>query len=319
MSNTPKPGKISASFLDFSERTNFHDHMINRGAGFWKTEMKDMAAAGITDVVVARAVLAGRAHYHSAMLEEWVEEDQLAAVMQGAEEQGIGMYLGLDLNLFFWDADRDFSRMMKRDLELNRYILAELLAAHGRSPALKGIYVTHEPDRDNVATPERAGALQDFLGAMYTLVKETCGLPVFCSPFFSKSMPPAELAAWWDRFVDRPMFDIIAMQDGIGCAAQRFISPDDIPPLYRELAPVFHSKKIEFWNNVETFILAVRGEPLTPAPLDRIDSQYEAGRPLVARSITWEYTHFLGRQLVGEERYRAFRTWNRLPTVSGQV
>ncbi len=63
-------------------------------------------------------------------------------------------------------------------------------------------------------------------------------------------------------------------------------------------------------DNVETFHFPQRGEPLTPAPLERIDRQYEAGKPFVERTITWEYGHFLGRQLVGEERYRAFREWN---------
>jgi hypothetical protein len=306
----PNPGKVSATFVDFSERTNFLDKVLDRDPAFWRAELRDMREAGIRDVVIARAVVLGRAHYHSAFFEEWLEQDTVAAVMQAAGEEGLGVYLGFDLNLCLWDQRRDFARMMRRDLRRNRMVMDELLPAYRDHPALRGVYISNEPDRDNVATAERADALRGFLGEMYAMVKTACGLPVFCSPFFSMSLDPAELAAWWDGFVDRPLFDIIAMQDGVGCR-YREIDPEDIPPRYERLAPVLAGKGIRFWNNVETFVLHQLGEPLGPAPLERIDRQYEAGRPFVERSITWEYGHFLGRQQVGEERYSEFCTWNR--------
>lgn len=306
-------GKIRATFVDFSETTNVFDRPLERDFDFWRNEMRDIRAAGIADIILARTVVKGRAHYHSELFEEWLEQDVLARVMQAAAENGLGVYLGLDLNLCFWDRQRDFVRMMTRDLKRNRLVLDELLGHYREHPALCGIYVSNEPDRDNVDTPERAEALRGFLGDMYQLIKESCGLPVLCSPFFSKSLPPAELADWWDAFVDRPMFDHVAMQDGVGCR-YRHIDPEDIPPLYERLAPVLAGKGICFWNNVETFHFPNWGEPLTPAPLARIDRQYEAGRPFVERTITWEYGHFLGRQQVGEERYREFCQWNRQAT-----
>ena len=302
--------KISATFIDFSERTNAYDKPLHRDLSFWQAELRDMREAGIEDVVIARSVVLGRAHYHSEIFEEWLEEDAVSMVMQAATgEQGLGVYLGLDLNMCFWDKSRGFKRMMRRDLRRNQFVLEELLSRHRDHPMLRGIYISNEPDRDNVSTTERADALRSFLGEMYQLVKSSCGLPVFCSPFFSKSLPPAELAKWWDSFVDRPMFDIIAMQDGVGCR-KREINPEDIPPLYERLAPVLADKGIRFWNNAETFVFERFGEPLTPAPLERISNQYEAGRPFVERTITWEYGHFLGRQQVGEERYCEFRKWN---------
>jgi hypothetical protein len=301
--------KINASFVDFSERTNVYDKPLQRDLSFWQSEMRDMREAGIEDLVVARSVVLGRAHYHSEIFDEWLEDDVLSMVMRAAKDQGLGVYLGLDLNMYFWDKSRDFNRMMRRDLQRSQIVLEELLSQYRNHPMLRGIYISNEPDRDNVATPERADALRKFLADMYQLVKSSCGLPVFCSPFFSKSLPPSELAAWWNNFVDRPMFDIIAMQDGVGCR-QREINPEDIPPLYEQLARVLADKGIRFWNNVETFNFEHYGEPLTSASLERISRQYEAGCPFVERTITWEYGHFLGRQQVGEERYREFRQWN---------
>lgn len=309
MGTERRQGKISATFIDFSERTNVFDKPLNRDQAFWQAEMSDIHAAGMDDVVITRSVVLGRAHYHSALFEEWHEADHVALAMQAAGGAGLGVYLGLDLNMSFWDQSRDFSRMMRQNLRRNRQILEELLSVYRGHPALRGIYISNEPDRDNVATPERAQALRGFLGDMYQLVKTSCGLPVFCSPFFSKSLPLAELAAWWAEFVDRPMFDVIAMQDGIGCR-YRNIELDDIPPLYSELKAVFAAKGIQFWNNVESFILVNHADPLSVAPMERIDRQYELGRPFVDRTITFEYGHFLGRQLVGEDRYREFRSWN---------
>ncbi|OPZ31281.1 MAG: hypothetical protein BWZ02_00305 [Lentisphaerae bacterium ADurb.BinA184] len=302
-------GKISATFLDFSERTNHLDKPLDRDLAFWQAELRDMREAGIADVVIARAVVLGRAHYHSALFEEWAETDAVAMVMQAAADQGLGVYLGLDLNMNLWDQSRDFPRMMRRDLRRNQVILDELLPVYRAHPALRGLYLSNEPDRDNVATPERADALRGFLGEMYARIKGVCNLPVFCSPFFSKSLPAPDLAAWWKSFLDRPLFDILAMQDGVGCR-YRHIDPEDIPPLYGRLAPIFAERGVRFWNNAETFVFEQFGQPLTPAPLERIGRQYEAGRPFVERTITWEYGHFLGRQQVGEARHCEFRKWN---------
>jgi hypothetical protein len=303
------PGKISVTALDFSERTNRYEQPLDRDLAFWQAELRDMRAAGIEDVLIARSMVLGRAHYHSALFEEWTERDAVAMVMQAAADAGVGVYLGLDLNLYFWDRNRDFARMMARDLRRNTMILEELLPVYRDHPALRGFYLSNEPDYDNLNTPERVEALREFLHAMYAQIKAAGDWPVFSSPFFSKSLSPDALAAWWDAFLDRPMFDVIVMQDGVGCRYRK-IDPADIPPRYALLAPVFARKGLRFWNNIETFILKQFSDPLTPAPFTRIDRQYEAGKPYVERSLTFEYGHFLGRQQVSDKRYQDFRAWN---------
>lgn len=303
------PAKITISAVDFSERTNQYATPLVRDDAFWQAELADMRAAGITDVLIARSMVLGRAHYHSAIFEEWSETDVVAQVMAAADAAGMGVYLGLDLNLYFWDRDRDFDRMMARDLRRNQMMLGELLTAYRGHPALRGIYLSNEPDEDNLNTPARVEALRGFLHAMYTEIKAACDLPVLTSPFFSMTLSAEELAAWWDRFLDRPLFDILVMQDGVGCR-YRAINPEDIPPRYALLAPVLARKGIRFWNNIETFILEQFGEPLTPAPFTRIERQYQAGKPFVERTLTWEYGHFLGRQQVNDARYQEFAGWN---------
>lgn len=303
------PAKITVTAVDFSERTNQYETPLVRDDAFWRAELADMRAAGIADVLIARSMVLGRAHYHSALFEEWSETDVVAQVMAAAEAAGVGVYLGLDLNLYFWDRDRDFARMMARDLRRNRMILGEMLTAYRGHPALRGIYLSNEPDEENLNTPERVEALRAFLHAMYTEIKAACNLPVLSSPFYSMSLSPEALAAWWEMLLDRPLFDILVVQDGVGCR-YRHINPEDVAARYALLAPVLVRKGIRFWNNIETFILEEFGEPLTPAPFERIEAQYQAGKPFVERTLTFEYGHFLGRQQVSAERYAAFCAWN---------
>jgi hypothetical protein len=303
--------KITGTFIDFavgmeySSQCMYYPELLTQ-PGFWARELADMREAGITDVIIARIMELGRTHYHSPLFQEWGREDYTAQIMEAAGEQGLRVWLGGHLNPAFWDRTWDFTRMMHRDLNVNVEIFEELLGMYEGHPALAGFYVSNEPDYDNLDTPERAEALRRCLHGIYEVVKREAGLPVLVSPFFSKSLPPAELAAWWDAFLDRPMFDILAMQDGVGCFPRRDLHAEEIPPYYAALAPVYARHGITFWNNVETF-----ASPWpTPGPLERINRQYEAGAPYVARSITWEYGHFLGRQQVSEERYAAFKAWN---------
>ena len=301
--------RITGTFIDFGVEfgvpfPRYPDAMLE--PGFWRQELADMQAAGITDVIVARIMELGRTHYHSELFQEWESADHVDRIMTAAGELGMQVWLGGHLNLAFWDRAWDFARLMRRDLVLNQAIYRELGARYRGHSALAGWYVSNEPDRDNVDTPDRCEALQVCLNGIYETLRAESGLPMLVSPFFSKSLPPHELAAWWDAFLDRPMFDILAMQDGVGCFPRRDLHVEDIPPCYEALAPVFRTHGIRFWNNVETF-----ASPFpSPGDLGRIARQYDAGSLYVERTITWEYGRYLGRQQAGAERYEAFRTWN---------
>jgi hypothetical protein len=302
--------RITATFVDFGVEfgvpfPRYPDLMLE--PDFWNRELADMNAAGITDVIIARIMELGRTHYHSDLFQEWEAADHVDRIMTAAAGLGMKVWLGGHLNLAFWDRNWDFTRMMRRDLRLNREIYRELRLRYQGHPALAGWYVSNEPDRDNVDVPARRDALQVCLSGLYDALHAESILPVLVSPFFSKSLPPAELAEWWDGFLVRPMFDILAMQDGVGCFPRRDLHAEEIPPYYAALAPVYKKHGIRFWNNVETFAMPWP----SPGPLERITRQYEAGRPFVERTITWEYGHFLGRQQVSAERYQAFKKWNK--------
>ncbi len=302
--------KISGTFIDFSLKTNRFEP-LGADESYWHRELKDMKDCGMDCIVIARIMDSGKTHYPSKHYEDYDGRDTPKMIIDAALENGLDLSVGLYLNLQFWDRKRSFSAMMRRDQEIYTRLFDELMELHGDSKAISSIYLTNEPDRDNIETPERASALKDFLAGIYAHVKSSCSLKVMTAPFFSKSLPPQDLAQWWDDFMDCPMFDILAMQDGVGCI--REIVPDDVAAYYCELSPLFSKRNIEFWNDLETFVhTPIEGafQTFAPAQFSRIDRQYEAAKPYVSKTLTWEFGHFLGRQQCGEARYNEFKKWN---------
>ncbi len=308
--------RIQGTFIGLSEHTSFHEKPLIKDGDFWRQEMADIRETGMDLVIVGRTMSLGRTHYASALFEEWDESDQVALIMDGAHAASLRVFMGLYLNNRFWSRTGDYPRMMKRDLHFCKTVFGELFERYADHPSLGGIYVVHEPDRNNLDTPERADAVHDFLVSLYETVKSSCALPVLTSPFFAKNLPPDALAEWWDGFLDRPMFDIVAMQDGVGCA--RGITPEDVPGYYQEFAKVFREKNITFWNNAESFEMCAQfkrtpergGRRFVPAPIERLECQVSAAEPYVEKTITWEYGHFLSRQQVSPDWYDAFKRWN---------
>jgi len=311
-------GKISGTFVDFSEQTHKDLYLLPWSAEDWKTEMQDMLKAGIDTVILARTMRFGAVYYHSSFYETHLERDYIRPFMEAAGETGMNVYIsGMISDHFFNSDDSDFVRMMKRDVFIYEKVITELLDIYWEHTSVKGIYISHEADNENMASPVRFAAAQDFFGNLYSSLKGKTSLPILSSPFFTKSVKPGELADFWDRFLDRPMFDILAMQDGVGC--NRDINPSDIPGYYALLAPLFRERGIEFWNNVETFSFnpGFRDSGfdrskiwLKSAPIDRVDQQYEAGKDFVSRTITWEFGHFISRRQAGPDFYETFRQWN---------
>jgi hypothetical protein len=313
-----KKGKITGTFVDFSERTHRDLELLPWNKEDWKAELTDMAEAGIDTVILARTMRFGSVYYYSNYFETHREQDYLKCFMEAAAETEVKVFLsGMISDHFFTSSDQDFQRLMKRDVYIYRTIITELLNLYRDHPGIAGVYLSHEADNENLLSPKRFTAAQEFFGNIYQDLKRETDLPILSSPFFTKHTKPRDIADFWRRFLDRPMFDIIAMQDGVGC--NREITPEDIRIYYQQITPVFAEKGIEFWNNVETFSFNPGYKEsgfdrnkiwLQPAPIERIANQYAVGQTFASKSITWEYGHFLGRKQAGNDYYEIFKKWN---------
>ncbi len=311
-------GKISGSFIDFSERTHRDELLLDWSEKEWEQELSDMRNAGITLAIPARTMRLGRTYYFSNVFETFDEHDYLSPFMRAAASVGMEVYLsGMISDYFFTAADDDFQRMMKRDVSIYETVFGELLELYGNQCRISGLYISHEADYSNLGNRVRQDAAREFFGLLYGKLKETTGLPIMSSPFFTKSASPEELGRFWDQFLDRPMFDVLALQDGVGC--DRDILPEDLPDYFEQFARALSRHEIELWHDCETFSFnpGYRRSNfdrtkiwLHPAPIGRIARQYEAARPFVQRTIAWEFGHFQSRLQVGADWYDTFSRWN---------
>jgi hypothetical protein len=310
--------KITGTFVDFSELTHQDTRLLNWSVKDWVEELSDMKNAGISTAILARTMRYGAVYYFSNFFETHLERDYMTPFMEAAKETGTQVFIsGMISDHFFTANDANFQRMMKRDVYIYDTVISELLDIYSSYGIISGIYVSHEADNENLGNATRLESAKEFFGNLYTQLHKKTELPILSSPFFTKRHSPQELAEFWHGFLDRPMFDILAMQDGVGC--NRDITPEDIPGYYAALQPVLLQNKIEFWNNVETFSFhpgyRASGNDrskiwLKTAPIDRVSHQYEAGKAFASRSIMWEYGHFFSRKQAGSDHYDCFRNWN---------
>jgi hypothetical protein len=311
--------KITGTFVDFSIRTHQDEHLLNWDENQWATEFAEMKAAGIDTVIPARAMRWGQTYYHSKVFATFDERDTLTPFMRAAGKTGMKVYLTGFLNMHFFSGDvENFQRMMIRDQSIYRTLYTEQFEQFADVAEIAGFYVAHEPDYDNCSLPGKQEALLGFMRQVYQDAKEIADLPVMTSPFFSHSQPPDVIAAWWDSLLGERICDIVAMQDGVGCV--RNITPASSLPVFEALAPVFARRGVEFWHNLECFVIDPRfsiGEYdrqfliLMPAPTERLDEQYRTHHHLVSKTITWEYGHSYSRTQTGPDWHNAFSNWNR--------
>lgn len=309
---------ITGTFLDFSQRTHRDSELLDWGFDDWHTELNDMKTAGIDTVILHRTMRYGTVYYYSDYFETHLERDWIRPFMDAAENTGMKVFIsGLVSDYFFKSDDETFTRLMRRDINLYMTIIKELLGIYRDYHCISGIYISHEVDVGNLNSQKKITAARYFFGELFMKLKEHTNLPILSSPFFTKTTSPEKLADFWNTFLDRPMFDILAIQDGVGC--DRDITEEDVKQYFEALNHVFLSKGITFWHNAESFSFNPgfrRSEYdkrqiwLFPAPLNRLDAQVKAGFPYTEKTITWEYGHFLGRLQVGEDWYQAFKRWN---------
>lgn len=313
--------KITGTFVDFSELTHKDLYLLDWGEKEWAEELTDMKAAGIDTAIIARTMRFGSVYYYSDFFETHLERDWLTPFFKAAQAVGMRVFISGMISDHFFTADTEnFTRMMKRDRSIYRTVIEELLDRFTDYNVIDGIYISHEADNDNLAEPSRRDAARDFFRGLYGDLKQTTDLPILSSPFYTRSYSPVELTRFWSDFLgdsDEPMFDILAMQDGVGC--NRNIYPETVTDYYKPLVPVFSAHNITFWNNVETFSMnpGFRDSGfdrtkiwLKTAPIDRINRQYRAGIGFAEKTITWEYGHFFSRKQAGVDLYENFKKWN---------
>lgn len=288
---------IHATFLDEISHDIPHQ---NWGRDEWDTDFAYMRKAGIHTVVLIRCGHRQWLTYPSKVLHEREQAfvpplDLVRMFLDLSEKHGMSFYFGLYDSGTHWTSG-DYAT----EVDLNRFVIDEVWAAYGHSPAFAGWYITQECSR------RIRGAID-----LYASLGKHCktvsgGLPVLISPYIdgpkrvAGSLVNGEQGGGvstekhekeWDEIMDQiaGAVDIVAFQDG----HVDFRVLESFLTINKQLAD---RHGLICWTNTETFdrdmpirFLPIKWEKL----LFKLRAAERAG---ITDAMTFEFSHFMSPQ-----------------------
>ncbi|NKD86271.1 DUF4434 domain-containing protein [Haematospirillum jordaniae] len=146
----------------------------------------------------------------------------LPGLLAMAERNGIGLWIGLDLDPSFFqvhERNPDLLRVyfLRRELALEA-LLPDLGRLVATSPALHGWYITDELDDLHWQDTTRRALLTEHLAKITELLSSLTEHPVLIaiSGFSNGRTSPSVLAEFWDTVLTKGRIDRLLFQDSIG-------------------------------------------------------------------------------------------------------
>ena len=215
--------KITGTFIDEISHDIPHQ---NWGRQDWEKDFGHMQKVGIDTVILIRSGHKRWLSYPSEVLKEkegcyTPPIDLVSLFLDLAEQHGMSFYFGLYDSGKYWWEQGDFAK----EVEINQFVIDEVWAKYGHSPAFQGWYITQEVSR-------KTGAIIDLYRQLGLHCKSVSGgLPTFISPYIdgqkaimaakssltkSESVTLREHEQEWNEIFSgiRDAVDIIAFQDG---------------------------------------------------------------------------------------------------------
>ena len=246
--------------------------------------------------------------------EQITKDDQVLLALKSAKEAGLKVWLGLNITNVWWKKGAEDEKWLKNEFGLGRKIAGELWALYGGeySQTIAGFYIPLEMFNTGL----RNKLLQDRMAAVY---KDICdyvhaetGKAVMVAPFWVYKQPgPKEYAAAWAHILETAAIDVIAMQDGIGCARG---NTETVRPWFAAMKEAVEKsgQKTQLWSDLETMHQLVPDVPnpeFVPADIERIKKQIVAERDLVEKFTSFSFNHYQSpkqRDQKGFDAYKAY-------------
>lgn len=277
-----QPDRISGVFLYWREQ------MVKEGPREWDERFAFLRRLGMDTLIVQFSVIEGTAYYpsrdHPAAAPEGV--DPTGLMMAAAERAGFAVHLGVASDeKSWWDIPYRPSELpayVERESERNNRISRELLEAYGGSPALAGIYLSHEIHLGDEWAGENMPYLVDLFNRMSDEVKRfSPRLVASTAPFFSLRNPVELFEERWREFLSQTRLDVLMLQDGVGC--DRNITVDNMAPFYAAMARACGATGVELWTDLELFDL----KPPRVVEPERIAAQLQREAPYVTKVVAY--------------------------------
>ncbi|NKD55911.1 MULTISPECIES: DUF4434 domain-containing protein [unclassified Haematospirillum] len=203
----------------------------NRSPEDWDTIGRSLKRIGIQTIYVQWSILNSIALFplSAAVGKEMyarhispLPNPPLPGLLAMAERNGIGLWIGLDLDPSFFqvhERNPDLLRVyfLRRELALEALLpdLGKLIAT---SPALRGWYITDELDDLHWQDTTRLALLTEHLAKVTELLSSLAEhpVPVAISGFSNGRTSPSVLAEFWDTVLTKGRIDRLLFQDSIG-------------------------------------------------------------------------------------------------------
>jgi len=261
--------------------------LVGDGLREWGERLAFLRRLRIDTLIVQFSVIEGTAYYSSSRLPRAAAEtDPTGTLLTVAEGAGFAVHLGVATDEKRWweipYRPADLPGYVEEEAGRNVAIAQELIARYGESPALAGIYLSHEIHLGDEWAGDNLPHLAELFNRMTEGVKRAAPhLAVSTAPFFSLRGTIEQYEGRWREFLEATHLDILMLQDGVGC--ERHITVDNMVPYYASLAQACRASGVEFWSDLELFDL---NPPKIVSP-ERVAVQLTREAPYVSKIVAY--------------------------------
>ncbi|GAA2836265.1 DUF4434 domain-containing protein [Crossiella cryophila] len=242
--------------------------------------------------------------------------DVVARTLRAANAAGIDVWVGLQVNDFWWKTYARDQGFLDNEATIARALAKELWSRYGGNKSFRGWYLSFEMDNVNFSGAGDEGRM---IGFYQQVVRElrflTGSKPVAIAPFFNavnRALPgwknPQEWGEMWTRMLREIDLDIIALQDGIGAGHG---DPTTIHPWYAELHKALRAADALTYliSDTETFKIGASG--LQPSSTQEIVEAIRAVEDQTEVFWSFSFNHYQSpRSKFGSQAYlNGYRRW----------
>ena len=267
----------------------------------WRRELDIMKLFGIDTVIIIRGGLGRRVTFPSRALDLTHEDDLARVFFEGVQERGMKLFFGTYVSTLSADCWRDGA--WKREFDINRAFIDEVLERYSSYSCFVGWYLSHEVGMyDEVYV-----ALLQHLAAHVKSItpdKATLISPYFMGKVLAPEgwLNPEDQAKEWDRvFSSTPGIDICAFQDAT-------VPLGEQGDYFAAMREVCDKHGVELWANIETFARDMMPR-FSPVDFRVLRDRMLGSAPYVSKSITFEFSHFLSPQSMYPSARNLFRRY----------
>ena len=275
----------------------------------WDQEMNMLKEAGMKYLIYAPSLFTdtkGKSYsnYPSSLTAKRSQNNTLERCLRSAQKNGMKIFVGLNFNDRWWQADFDAEWLMNEMAKGNQVAQEIVNLYKAKYPdALYGWYWVWELDNKHCLTPELqyglATALNINLDYLTTLTPE---MPLLLSPYMNGDNFE-ECGNMWENIFRQTHFragDIFAPQDCVGAGG---LTLDNVSQWFTQLKRAVKAKPgLKFWGNVETFDQRF----WVSAPLDRVKKQMQIANGFVSNLICFAYSHYNSPYVKNSAYHKAY-------------